>query len=156
MTVVVGAVLLVDIEALGLLLHPGPVLVDIRGVDNEEEILLAQLIDQQIVDGAAVGIAHHAIEYLAHRGTGHVVGEDVLHVALSLAAAHRDLAHVAHVEEAHMFAHGLMLHSDAGILDGHDEAAEGRHQRAHLHMLVVEACALFSLYRFLFDSHSKL
>ena len=112
------------VEALHLLLHPLNVLVDVGGVNDKEEIVVAHLIDEEVINGAAVGIEHHAVEYLAVGGTGHVVGEDVLHVALCVGACDAHLAHVRDVEDSAVLAHGIVFIGDVGVLDGHDESAE--------------------------------
>ena len=138
LAVMVTHVLQVDVEALGLLLHPGPVLVDVGGVDNEEIVVLAHAVDQQVVDRSAVLVAHHAVENLSHRCATDVVGKDVLHIALSIFALDGDFAHVADVEDAAAGAHSLVLVGDVGVLYGHVESGEGRHQRAQCHVFVVQ------------------
>ena len=92
--------------------HPLHVFVDIGCIDNDKKLLVAHLVDQQIIHGAAVGIEHHAVENLVEGGARHVVGEDVVHVSLGVAAAHHHLAHVRHVEHAAVPAHGLVLVDD--------------------------------------------
>ena len=147
LAVVVRTVLQVDVETLGMLLHPGPVLVDVGRVDDEEEVLLAHLVDQQVVDGASVFVAHHAIVYLSYRRLGDVVGEDVLHVALGILAANRHFAHVRHVEHACMFSHGLMLLGYAALIQKrHVETAKLYHRSIQQHVLVVKARMLHFLF----------
>ena len=94
LSVVVGLVVELQVVALEVRLHPFHVLVDVGGVDDEEEVVLGHLVDQQVVYGAAVGVAHHAIEDFPYGRTGDVVGEDMVHVALGVGALDAHLAHV--------------------------------------------------------------
>ena len=95
----VTTVLKVDVETLGILLHPSPVLIDIGGIDDEEEVVLSHLIDQQVIDRSAVGIEHHSVVDLSEGGVGHIVGEDVLHVAFCIRARDAHFAHVTDIED---------------------------------------------------------
>ena len=124
LTVVVALVLEVDVETGHLLLHPRHVLVDIGGVDDEEEVVVGHLIDEEVIDGAAVGIAHHAIIDLSHGCISHVVGEDVLNVALGIGSCDTHFAHVADIKDTTMLAHRVVLVGDVRVLNGHDESAE--------------------------------
>ena len=132
------------IESLCLSLYPGIVLIDIGGIDDEEELVVRHLVDKQIVHGAAILMQHHAIVYLAHGSTGNVVGEDVLHELLRLGTAHQHLAHVAHVEHAACLAHGIVLVHDVGVLDGHLKAPERHHLGTQCNVLVVKTCSFIS------------
>ena len=114
-----------DVEACCVLLHPSHVLVDVCRVDDEEEIVLAHLIDEQVIDRTAVGIEHHTIIYLSNGCPGDVVRKDVLNVTLSVGTRDAHLSHVTHIEDAASRAYGIVLVGDVGVLDGHDEAAEG-------------------------------
>ena len=155
LSVKVGLVLQFDVEALGLLLHPRPVLVDVGGVDDQEEIVLAQLVDQQVVHRSAVFVAHHAVENLPHRHVCDVVGEDMVHVALGLAAPYCHLAHVAHVEQSDVFTDGGMLGCNTCILikQRHVEASELDHHGPQRHVLVVQTGTFHFFLNFLSDSH---
>ena len=125
LSVLVALMVEVDVEAGGVLFHPGHVLVDVGGVDDEEEVLLAHLIDEEVVHGAAVGIEHHAVVYLSDGCSADVVREDVLDVAFGIGARDAHFAHVTHVEYTAMLPYGIVLVGDVCVLNGHDEAAEG-------------------------------
>ena len=116
LTIKVATVLEVDVKACGMLLHPCPVLVDIGSIDDEEEVVLAHLVDQQIVDGTTILVAHHTIIDLTYGCASNVVGKDVLHIALCIPALHRNLSHVGDIEESNMFANSGMLGGDTSIL----------------------------------------
>ena len=98
LTIVVTTVLQVNIESFGLLLHPRPVLIDIGSVDDKEEVVLAHLVYQQVIDCTTILVAHHTIVYLTYRCASDIVCEDVLHVALCILALNCNLAHVRYIE----------------------------------------------------------
>ena len=77
-----------------LLVEPGHILVDVGSVIDQEEVVVAHLVDQQVVDSAAVGIQHHAVIHLALGGIPHIVGEHVVHIFLCIGAGDSRLAHV--------------------------------------------------------------
>ena len=148
LTVVVRTVLQVDVEAFGMLLHPSPVFVDVRGVDHEEEVILAHFIHQQVVDRTAVFIAHHTIVDFPNRRPSHIVRKDMLHVALCIWTLHSHLAHVRYIEESHMFSDGHVLRGNACILvkQRHIEASELDHCGTQRQVLVEQARALHFLF----------
>ena len=94
LSVKITTILQVDVEAGSMLLHPRPVFIDIGSIDDEEEVVLAQLIHQQIIDSSAILIAHHTIIDFPNRGTGDVVGEYMLDITLSILTLDRHFAHV--------------------------------------------------------------
>ena len=126
----VTTVLKVDVETLGILLHPSPVLIDIGGIDDEEEVVLTHLIHQQVVDSSTILVAHHTIIDLTHRGTSNIVGEDMLNITLGILALNRYLTHVRDIEESHFLAYCRMLRGDAGTLieQWHVETSERHHR----------------------------
>ena len=136
--VVVALVLGHGVELLHLFAYPGKVLVDVGSVDDQEEALVALLIHQQVVDGSAIGVEHHAVEDFAHGGTADVVGEDVLHEFLSLAARHQHLAHVAHVEHTAGGSYGHVLIGNVGVLNWHLESTKGDHLGPFLDVSLIE------------------
>ena len=75
-----------------------------------------------------------------------VVHGDVLHGGQRAGAAKLDLAHVAHVEQAHAGAHGHVLGDQAaagaGIFDRHVPSAEVHHLGLERAMRGVECCLL--------------
>ena len=119
-------------------MHPSPVLIDIGGIDDQEEVAFTHLVDQQVVYGAAVLIAHHAVEHLADGSPRNVVGKYMLYVAFCITATDGYFAHVTHVEHAALGAHSLVLVGDIAILDRHFKSCKGRHQCAHSHVFVIE------------------
>ena len=59
--VIVRLVLQVDVVAIGILLHPCPVFVDVGCVDYEEVFIVGHLVYEQVVYGAPVFVEHHSV-----------------------------------------------------------------------------------------------
>ena len=93
---------------------------------------------QEVVHGTAVRVAHHAVEHLAGLIAADVVGKDVVDKFLCLRAFHKNLAHVGHVEHAHMLPHRIVFYGDGTVLDGHDVACKGTHLGTQCHVGVVQ------------------
>ena len=129
LTIIVTAVLQVDFEVLSMLLHPRPILIYISSVDDKEEIVLAHFIYQQVVDGSAILIAHHAIKDFTHGSTCDIVGEDILYITFGIRTFDRHFAHVGDVKQSYMLTHSDMLWSNASLLikQRHVESPEGHH-----------------------------
>ena len=138
LAVVVALMVNLYIVVLGLLLNPCYILVDVGGIDYQEEFAVALAVNQQVVNAAAGGVEHHAVENLAWLSACHIVGEDVLHKLLCLGAGDFHLAHVAHVEDAHLLPYGQVLVLDVGILNRHVETAERTNHGSQSHVFVIE------------------
>ena len=137
---VVGALVLdLDIESLGVAHDPFDVLVDIGGVYHKEELIVAHLIYKQVVDRAAVLVAHHAVENLAGRRAGYIVYKYVVHEPFGIGALDAHLAHMADIENAYSLAHGIVFLGNAAILNRHVIAGKRRHLRTKTHVTVMEA-----------------
>ena len=131
-----------DIESFEMSAHPFHILVDVGGIDDEEEIVLAHAVDEQVVHGSTILIAHHAVEDFSVGSPCNIIGEDVVDIALCVRPCNSYLSHVGYVEYATVISYGLMLIYDRRVLDGHVVAAKGRYQSTECHVLVVKACSL--------------
>jgi hypothetical protein len=118
--------------------QPVVVGVDPRGVDDEQDVIVGEPVGDQVVDRAAVLVQEQRVLRLARLDPVDVVGEHPLHERDRAGAAHLELAHVRHVEEAGMGADGLVLRDDALVLHGHLPPGEGNHPRPRCHMAVAE------------------
>ncbi len=135
----VGALGELDAERLRLRAHPGQVLVARAGVHDDAEPGLGQKIDDEVVDDAAGLVEHAAVERLARSGQlRHVVREQAAQELAHLGAASVDHAHVRHVEDARIAAHGVVLLDLRAVVDGHVPPAEIHHARALLDVQVIE------------------
>ena len=130
LTIEVTAVLQIDVEACGMLLHPSPVLINVGSIDDKEEIVLSHLIHQQVVHRTTILVAHHAIKDLSCRHTCYVVRKDMVHIALRILALYRHLAHVRHIKQPHMLtdSHVLWCYSRILVKEGHVKSAELHHR----------------------------
>ena len=100
------------------------------------------LVYQEVVHGAAVRVAHHAVEDLSGDHSPYLVGKNMVHEGLCIGAFHEDFSHVGHVEHAHLPPYGIVFRHDAFVLDGHHESGEGAHLGSQGHVGIVQAGAL--------------
>ena len=128
----------VYVIAFSLLLNPGPVLIDVGSIDDEEETLVGHLIHQEVVNDATILVAHHAIEDFSMGHACHIVRKDVIDIAFCVSTGNQHFAHVTDIEHATGCAYCLMLVHNARILNRHVEAAKGRHQRSQGDVFVIE------------------
>ena len=94
LTVDVALVVNLHVEVFSVFHNPSHVLIDIGGVDNEEKVVFAHLVHQQVVDGATVGVEHHAVEDFTHWGIGDVVGEYIVYEFFCFRACDFHFTHV--------------------------------------------------------------
>ncbi len=113
-----------------VLRDPGVVLLDVRGVDDEQIVLLGEAVDQHVVDECAFGRGECRVLRLAVLQLRCVVRRDVLDGGQRIGTRQLDLPHVRDVEEAGRGAHGHVLGGDARVLDRHVPAAERHHPRS--------------------------
>src|SRR5579883_40610 len=106
------------------------VLVLIAGVDAEEEVIAGDLVDEDVVDEAAVLVEEAGVVGLSGFELVDRVGGEEIGEARGFRAADLDFAHVADVEYANAGADGVVLLDDAGVLHGHIPAAEIDHSGA--------------------------
>ena len=113
-----------------MLLHPSPILIDVGSIDDEEEIILAHLIYEQIIHRSTILITHHAVKDFPYWNSSNIIGKNVVDIALGIRTLHSDLAHVGDVEETYMFTNSQMLWSNTSILikQGHIETPKGDHR----------------------------
>ena len=116
----------------------GEVLLDVRRVDDEQEVVVGEAIDQQIVDEGALRRSS---------GRNTAPGRSAASTRRCSRCAgpprarppgHLDLAHVADVEQAGALADREVLVGDAGVLDGHVPPAERHHAGARRAMAGVQ------------------
>jgi len=107
-----------------------------------EEVLRAAHVDQQVVDHAAVGLAHRRVEHAAGEKLGDIVRDEVVQEPGGVRTSHVNLAHVAHVEQPRGAPHRLMLLENAAVLHRHLPACKGDHPAAEVPMDLVQRCLL--------------
>ena len=110
----------------------------VRRVDAKEEIVVGDLVDQDVIDEAAVFVEQTGVVRLAVFEFGGVVGGDEIDQFGGLGTLDLDLTHVADVKQSDGIADGVVLINDAGILHRHIPAAEIDHFGAESPMDGVE------------------
>ncbi len=111
---------------------------DMRGVDDEEEVPCGEAVDEQIVDEGSPGRQQPRVVCLADIELRGVVARDELYQRQGIAPGDLDLAHVADIEEARPLADRGVLGRNAGVLDRHVPAAKRNHLSARRAMTGVE------------------
>jgi hypothetical protein len=110
-------------------------------VDHQQHALLEVLIDQQVVNDAAVGPAHARVKDLAGLAqAAQVVGQDDLEEFDGARAPRGDHAHVADVKDAGALAHRGVFLARRGELDRQGPAAELDHLGAARQVTAVKRC----------------
>ena len=146
----VAQIVYLYIESFSTFVHPPDVLVDIGGVYNEQKVVFAAPVHQQVVDCAAVRVQHHAVENLAVRSSGNVVCEYVVHKFFGIGTGHKHFAHVAHIEYTAGVAHGVVFLRYSGVLYRHVESCKRSHLRAESHMARVKAGLFYRFHVYLY------
>ena len=128
-----------DVERFGLLANPRKIFFPRRRVDDQPIVRVADEIDDQVVDHAALLIEHAGIQRLAVvLELGHVVGHQLLQEFANALAREIDDRHVRYVEHAGTLANGEMLLFLRTIVQRHVPAAEIDDTRAGFDVLVIE------------------
>lgn len=134
----VAAFLQVDLEAGGLRLHPGDVLVAGGSIDHHPVAVLGQ-VDDQVVDHPALFVEHRAVERLAgFAETRHVVRQEMLQIGRGLLAGDVDHGHVGHVEDAAVTPNLMVLLDLRTVVQRHVPTAEIDHLGAERDVQLVK------------------
>ncbi len=133
-----GAPVVDDHLARDVRLDPAAILLDVRGVDAQEELALAEARHDHVVDAAALVVQHQPIARAAEREVRHIAGHERIDGGHRTRAREMDLAHVRDVEEARALADRGVLLEDRGVLDRHLVAREGNEACAQTAMGLVE------------------
>ena len=88
------------IELAGVVAHPVEIFFARAGIDDEQVVVFAQAVDDDVVDERSLGIEQRRILRLADGEPGGVVHRDVLHGGERVRPGHADVAHVADVKDA--------------------------------------------------------
>ena len=104
----------------------------VAGVDDEEVLLRAEPVDQEIVDEGSRRSQHRGVLASPVFENGNVVAGEPLKKGEGVRALDREFAHVRNVEQARAFPDGPVFVADSPVFDGHFPSAEIDHLRAEL------------------------
>ncbi len=102
----------------------------VAGVGDDQEAVLAEAVDDQVVDDPAVGRADHRVVGATDGQARRVGDERRRECRAGLGALDVELAHVRQVEQPDPLADGPVLLDDRAVLDRHQPAAEFDQPRA--------------------------
>ena len=101
-------------------------------------MLVGEVINNQVVDGVAIGEAELRVERLADGESRDVIGNEILQERERTSSFDLEFAHVADIEEAGASAYRFVLFQNTAVLNRHLPAAKLYKPRAHRAMLFVE------------------
>ena len=107
-------------------------------VRDDEEAVLAGAVDDQVVEDAALASQQQRVLGLEVGERGELAGERVVESLRGIRAQHRDLGHVAEVEEPGGGAHGVVLGEVGAVAHRHEPAGEVGEARARGDVHLVE------------------
>ncbi len=136
--VVGGDVVVLGVEAADPLGQFGGDHGGVRRVGHHQELLLAEPVDDQVVEHAPGGVAHHRVAGAAGLDRGRVRDQCVIHRLGGLRPADPDLTHVGQVEQAGAVAHRVVLGGVTGVAQGHPPAGEFGERRPEGFVHVVQ------------------
>ncbi len=110
-------------------------------------MIVVEPVGDQVVDRTAVLVEKQRVLRLAHADPAQIVREHRLKELERRGAAHLELPHVAHVEDAGVLAHRAMLGDHAFVLHGHLPTRERNHPGPGCQVPVVEWSAAEGLGR---------
>ena len=100
-------------------------------VHHDAEMVGCKEVDDEVVDHAAVGIEHAAVERFARHGElGHVIGQQGAQVAGGVGPGQVEGEHVRDVEHAGVGAHGVVLFNLRAVVHRHVPAGKIDHAGA--------------------------
>ena len=105
--------------------------VTVARVWDVEVALLAEAVDDVVVDDAALFVAGHAVLGAPPAELAHVGAEYPAHERARARPADEEPTHMGNVEDPHLLADGVDLFQDGCVLHGHVPTGEGDHARAH-------------------------
>ena len=126
-----------------MLLQPLKIFVDFRGVNDEQKFRLLNLVNNQVIDDAAVTIEQESVLPLADVQLRHIIRQHGIEPITRTFCRDDKLSHVRNIKHAHRFSNRLMFVHDAGVLHRHEPAAERHHSRFEPHVFLIKRRLFF-------------
>ena len=111
---------------------------DVARVDDEQPDLVGQLVDDQIVDDATLGIEQKRVLSLTLVKAVNITRESLAKQPLSAGAGDLELPHVRDVKEPGSRSYRAVLFVDTHVVDRHLPACKINHARAELDVAIVQ------------------
>ena len=108
----------------GLLFYPGIVFVNVGRVDDQHVMHVRQVINEQVIDGIAIGHTELRIKGLANGETRDIVRDEILQERQGARSFNLEFTHVADVEEASAGAYRFVLLQNTAVLYRHFPATK--------------------------------
>jgi hypothetical protein len=118
--------------------QPGKIFLNLRGINDEQKFQLADSIENQIINDAAVIIEEKSVLPLTDVQVRYIIGQQAVEPVTRIISRDDELSHVRNIEHADCVSHGLMFIHDAGVLHRHEPAAEGDHSCAKPYVFLVK------------------
>ena len=112
------------------------VLRDVCGVHDDHVLVVADPIDDDVVDDRPALVGEEPVPRLAHRKAGDVTRDEAVEHGAGGTTLEEELAHVREIEEAGPAAYRAMLGNDALVLNWHLVPRERHDLRAELLVLL--------------------
>ena len=132
--------ILKDDPALCMRGHPGKILILIGGIHDDEIVIISDLVNDEIVNHAALLIAHGTVARMPVSQIRIVVREQTIEIGKRIFAAAGDLSHMRYIEKTAGCTHSHMLGNDAFILHRQQPAGKRNDFSSTPHMLIVKRC----------------
>ena len=107
--------------------QPRKILVNLRSVHDEQPLVVADAVDDEVVNHAAALVEHQRVLPAADGEFLDVIGEHPVQPRGGTVAAREKLPHVRNIEDAQRSADGMMFGDDACVLHGHVPTAKADH-----------------------------
>src|SRR6266404_6750540 len=121
-----------------MFLQPREIFFRASGVHDEQKVLVADPINNQVINNASALIEEKTVLTRTHIEFVDVVCEHRVEPIARARSTDDKLSHVRNIEDANAVSDGLVFSNDAGVLNWHEPTGEWNHFCAQPHMLVVK------------------
>ncbi len=130
-----------NIEGICLTVYPGKVLIPCGGVEHHAEPVLSPIVDNEIVDDAALLIEHAGVHRLAgSRCRSYIVGKQKTHELPYLRSIQIHNHHVRDIEHSRRAPHLMVLFDLGAVVKRHLPTTEIHHFATQGDMFFIQYC----------------